>query len=76
MQAAEREGRALVIFGTDQLQRREQAYDLLARGAREAVAQDGPLGAFTGGASAAAGGITAALFFGFLIALVGRSKPK
>ena len=49
---------------------------LLARGAREAVAQDGPLGAFTGGASAAAGGITAALFFGFLIALVGRSKPK
>ena len=48
---------------------------LLARGAREAVAQDGLLGAFTGGASAAAGGITAALFFGFLIALVGRSKP-
>ena len=34
MQAADREGRALVIFGTDQLQRREQAYDLLARGAR------------------------------------------
>ena len=49
---------------------------LLARGAREAVVQDGLLGAFTGGASAAAGGITAALFFGFLIALVGRSKPK
>ena len=49
---------------------------LLARGAREAVARDGLLGAFTGGASAAAGGITAALFFGFLIALVGRSRPK
>ena len=49
---------------------------LLARGAREAVSRDGLLGAFTGGASAAAGGITAALFFGFLIALVGRSKPK
>ena len=49
---------------------------LLARGAREAVAQDGLLGAFTGGAAAAAGGITAALFFGFLIALVGRSKQK
>ena len=49
---------------------------LLAQGAREAVARDGLLGAFTGGAAAAAGGITAAMFFGFLIALVGNSKPK
>lgn len=49
---------------------------LLAKGAREAVARDGLLGAFTGGAAAAAGGITAALFFGFLIALVGKSRPK
>ena len=49
---------------------------LLAQGAREAVARDGLLGAFTGGAAAAAGGITAAMFFGFLIALVGKSKPK
>ena len=49
---------------------------LLARGAREAVAQDGLLGAFTGGASAAAGGITAAIFFGFLVALVCKPKPK
>ena len=49
---------------------------LLAKGVRAAVARDGLLGAFTGGASAAAGGITAALFFGFLIALVGKSRPK
>ena len=30
----------------------------------------------TGGATAAAGGITAAIFFGFLVALLFKSKPK
>lgn len=49
---------------------------LLAKGVKKAVAQDGLLGAFTGGSTAAAGGITAAIFFGFLVALVGRAKPK
>ena len=49
---------------------------LLARGAREGVAQDGLLGAFTGGATAASGGIAAAIFFSFLAALLSRSRPK
>ena len=46
----------------------------LAKGVREAVAQEGVLGAFTGGARAAAGGVSAAVFFGWLTAAV--SKPK
>ena len=33
-------------------------------------------GALTGGVTAAAGGITAAIFFGFLVALLFKSKPK
>ena len=48
----------------------------LAKGVRKAVAEQGLLGAFIGGSTAAAGGITAAIFFGFLIALVCKSKPK
>lgn len=50
--------------------------NLLAKGVREAVAERGFLGALTGGATAAAGGITAAIFFGFLVALLFKSKPK
>ena len=49
---------------------------LLAKGVRKAVAEDGLLGAFTGGTTAAAGGITAAIFAGLVVALVARSKPK
>ena len=49
---------------------------LLARGTAEAGAEDGLLGALTGGVTAAAGGITAAIFFGFLVALVCKPKPK
>ena len=49
---------------------------LLAKGVRKAVAEQGLLGAFTGGVTAAAGGITAAIFFGFAVALVARAKPK
>ena len=41
---------------------------LLARGVRKAVAEQGLLGALTGGVTAAAGGITAAIFFGFVVA--------
>ena len=49
---------------------------LLAKGVRKAVEEQGLLGALTGGITAAAGGITAAIFFGFLVALVCRPKPK
>ena len=48
----------------------------LARGVREAVQEQGVLGALTGGLKAAAGGITAAVFFGFLAALVCNPKDK
>lgn len=50
--------------------------NLLARGVREAVAEKGLLGAFTGGFTAAAGGICAAIFFGLLVALIFKSKEK
>ncbi len=50
--------------------------NLLARGVREAVATDGFLGAFTGGFTAAAGGICAAIFFGLIVALIFKSKEK
>ena len=48
----------------------------LAEGVKEAVAQSGLLGAFVGGAKAAAGGISAAVFFGLLTALVFRPADK
>ena len=48
----------------------------LARGVREAVAEEGVLGAFTGGLTASAAGIAAAIFFGFLVALLFKSKDK
>lgn len=50
--------------------------NLLARGVREAVAEKGALGAFTGGLTASAAGICAAVFFGFLTALIFRPKDK
>ena len=49
---------------------------LLVKGVKQAVAEQGLLGALTGGITAAAGGITAATFFGFLVALIFRSRPK
>ena len=48
----------------------------LAKGVQKAVSQHGLLGALTGGISATAGGITAAIFFGFLVALLFKSNPK
>ena len=48
----------------------------LAKGVAEGVAEKGALGILTGGLSAAAGGITAAVFFGYLAALVFKPKPK
>ena len=49
---------------------------LLAKGVRKATAEKGLLGALTGGVTAASGGITAAIFFGFLVATVCKPKPK
>ena len=49
---------------------------LLSRGAIEAVHADGIMGAFTGGIAATAGGLTAAIFFGFIMALLFRSRTK
>lgn len=48
----------------------------LAKGVREAIAQDGFLGIFTGGLKAAAGGITAAILAGLLASLLFRPKDK
>lgn len=49
---------------------------LLARGVRDAVEADGLLGAFKGGVSAAAAGISASVFFGCLIALLCKPGDK
>lgn len=48
----------------------------LAQGVRKAVEEKGLIGVFTGGFTAAAGGICAAVFFGYLIALVCKPKEK
>ena len=48
----------------------------LAQGAKKAVAEQGFLGAFTGGITATAGGIAAAILFGYLFALLARPKTK
>ena len=48
----------------------------LAHGAMEAARSEGILGAFTGGVAASAGGIAAAVFFGYLAALIFKPKMK
>ena len=48
----------------------------LARGVREAVEEQGLLGALTGGITACAGGIATAILLGLLAALIFRPKPK
>ncbi|MBQ4310700.1 MAG: stage V sporulation protein AE [Oscillospiraceae bacterium] len=48
----------------------------LAKGVREAVDSSGFIGIFTGGITAAAAGITAALVFGLITAVIFRSKEK
>ena len=48
----------------------------LAKGAIEAVKQNGILGSFTGGVKAVAGGIAAAVFFGYIASLVSKPKMK
>ena len=49
---------------------------LIAKGTRQAVEEQGLLGALTGGLRAAAGGISAALVFGYLVCLIAKGKPK
>ena len=48
----------------------------LAKGAKEAVDQYGFVGAFIGGTKAAAGGISAAIFFGYIASLISKPKMK
>jgi len=48
----------------------------LAKGVKKAVAEKGLLGAFTGGITACAGGITVAIFLALLVALIFKPKPK
>lgn len=48
----------------------------LAKGVKEAVDKDGFLGILTGGLTASAGGICAAIVFGLLAALLFKPKDK
>ena len=48
----------------------------LAKGVKKAVGESGLLGAFTGGFTAAAGGICAAVFFGLLVSLIFKPSDK
>lgn len=48
----------------------------LAKGVRQAVHRNGLLGAFTGGITAASGGITAAIVFGWIISVLFKSGDK
>ena len=48
----------------------------LAKGVKEAIAEDGFLGIFTGGLKACAGGIAAAVFCGLVVSLIFKPKDK
>ena len=48
----------------------------LSQGAKKAVTEQGLLGAFTGGVTATAGGVAAAIFFGYLFALLSKPRTK
>lgn len=50
--------------------------NLLAKGAIQKAESNGLVGAFTGGTSATAGGIAAAIFFGYIASLVAKPKMK
>lgn len=49
---------------------------LLAKGVKEAIQTDGALGILTGGLTASAAGIAAAVFFSLLAALLFKPKDK
>ena len=48
----------------------------LAKSAIKEVKETGLLGAFTGGVKGTAGGVTAAIFFGYMMALIFNPKTK
>lgn len=48
----------------------------LAKGAIEEISKSGLIGAFIGGTKAAAGGISAAIFFGYIASLISKPKMK
>lgn len=48
----------------------------LAKGAIKGVHEHGLIGAFTGGVTASAGGIAAAIFFGYIASLISKPKMK
>lgn len=48
----------------------------LAKGVKKAVAEQGLLGIFTGGLTASAAGICAAVFFGIIVSLLCKPKEK
>ena len=50
--------------------------NLLAKGVRAAVDRQGLLGVLTGGVTAAAGGITAAVFFALMMGLIFSPRDK
>ena len=49
---------------------------LISKGVRAAIDRDGLIGVLTGGLTATAGGITAAMFFGLIAAIIFKSKSK
>lgn len=49
---------------------------LLAKGVKDAVIQDGVVGALTGGLKATAGGITAAIVAGLLMSILFKARDK
>ena len=49
---------------------------LIAKGVKKAIEQKGLIGVLTGPLTAAAGGTTAALVFGYIVALLCKGKPK
>ena len=48
----------------------------LVKGAIKGVKESGIIGAFTGGITASAGGIAAAIFFGYIASLISKPKMK
>ena len=50
--------------------------NLLVKGVKQAVTEDGILGIISGGFRAASAGLGAAVFFGLLVCLIGKPKDK
>jgi stage V sporulation protein AE len=50
--------------------------NVLAQGIKKAISEKGVLGIMTGGLTAAAAGISAAIIFGYVVALIFKPKEK